>query len=152
MKLSKPTSITRKATSLICSMLVLGQTLPSLYKEDKFIWATNGFVGFCWPKRDFIFNDALFRQMDISEALKESREGCVHEGRIDSYKPMTHKMVVKLVSDNVAPVYVNREYLDMFKDCRFMTQGELKPVLVVDFYGSEVGIILPMRLSDSQKW
>lgn len=146
-KLSKVRYINRKALATIYSMLAGAENPPSICEYGSKYWITNGYVAFAFNKEDFIFNPNVFKPFNIIPALEKAKRISTVHAVSDSYKTIRNDLtLVKLVSADKTPVFVNKSYLDMFaKECTFRVSNPLEPVVVVSPYDEVCGIILPVR-------
>lgn len=122
---------------------------------DEYVLLTDGHMGYYIKKSDLMINiDKLKKPTTINndlapETLIKSTTKANKTRNI--HLTPNGKMAIKLKSEDGKKAWVNMDFLKLFGDyVQYRISSEKEPVLISDYKGIPLGIVLPMKINDEE--
>lgn len=133
----------------VCKALIKGNRVSGVWVNDnEFAVTPDGYKLFVFTKKEIVFDTDKCVRSNIGQMLNE------HEKDVP-IKP-TNRMVAqdKVVLKEYEnekfgiKVYINEKYAKLFEDCYFYANAPISRVLIKDYHGANVGVVMPVRKRD----
>jgi hypothetical protein len=123
---------------------------PALVKMDNKYWLLDGYVVVAIAESDMELNPSLFRSFDSKLAdIIEKAESGENLKLVNVFERLNNGVIIPLKGET-GITWISKKYLDLFPDhCTFKgTSPSLYLPIVVQEYGTTIGVICPIRHKD----
>ena len=120
--------------------------------DEKYIAICDGFKFYVYPENELKINlEFCVENNQIAELVKQTDKDVALENT-GVLKKNRNGYLCKLSGEGINNVYVNHDFIKTFKDCNFYAFSPQNRVIVKNYYGITIAVILPCRVNPNEEF